>query len=375
MIDKFIMLSQAPLTNKIFRDWFVGDLIKLFKKNFEFWTINKKLYKNKDPSKVNKHFVKKIRNYSEFNSKIKKYESKKIIFLSLLSLTSENIKFHKRLKIQNFYLMQILWGMMPYDFPNLYERILNKIKLMIEGKKLKVPRSKENYFKIFDLVFYAGNYLKNRSEFLSKKSVKINLIDYEHYVRHKSKKVSNTAVFLDQALTCHSDDESGKNKSHIKYYNSLEKIFLRIEKEYNLKVIIALHPKNFLANKFFMKRKIYKNKTPELVSKSKLVLCHTSISVSYAVLNYKPIIFLDSELIYDYSDYGEDRLIINSLCRYLQANKIYLDKKVDNLNLKLKPNVKLYNKYRDNFIASPTTLGESARRIFLNEIIKLKSLK
>ena len=124
-----------------------------------------------------------------------------------------------------------------------------------------------------------------------------------------------------------------------------------------------------------MKRKIYKNKTPELVSKSKLVLCHTSISVSYSVLNYKPIIFLDSELIYDYSDYGEDRLIINSLCRYLQANKIYLDKKVNNLNLKLKPNVKLYNKYRDNFIASPATLGESARRIFLNEIIKLKSLK
>ena len=373
MNKKFIILSQVPLSKKIYRDWFVGDLIRLYNKNFEYWIINNDLKKNKDPSKINKHFIKKIRNYIEFNSKIKKYESKKIIFLSLLPLTNENIKFHKRLKIKSFYLIQILWGMMPYDFPNLFERILNKIKILIAGKKFKNLKSKGNYYKMFDLLFYAGNELKNRSEFLSKKSIKINLIDYDHYVKNKSKKISNTAVFLDQALTCHSDDESGKNKSHIKYYNSLEKFFLRIEKEYNLRVIIALHPKNYLANKFFMKRKIYQNKTPELVSKSKLVLCHTSISISYAVLNYKPIIFLDSKLIYDYSDYGEDRLVINSLCKYLGANKIYLDKKIDNLNLKLKPDVKLYNKYRNNFIASPTTLNKSAREIFLNEIIKLKN--
>ena len=40
---RFIIISEVPLSNKIYKDWFVGHLIKIFKSKFEFWIINKNI--------------------------------------------------------------------------------------------------------------------------------------------------------------------------------------------------------------------------------------------------------------------------------------------------------------------------------------------
>ena len=58
---RFIIISEVPLSNKIYKDWFVGHLIKIFKSKFEFWIINKNIKLNKDPFKINKKYVKKLR--------------------------------------------------------------------------------------------------------------------------------------------------------------------------------------------------------------------------------------------------------------------------------------------------------------------------
>jgi hypothetical protein len=375
MIDKFIILSQAPLTNKIFRDWFVEDLIKLFKKNFEFWTINEKLHKNKDPFKINKNYVKHIKNLNQYRNKIKENENKKVIFLFVLPLTRNNAKYLKMIKIKKSYFIYINWGTMPYENINLYTRILNKLYLFSKGKRFPLAKPKNEYHKLFDLIFYAGVSLKEKSDYMAKKIKQISLIDYDHYKKYKHSKTENIAVFLDQALTCHSDFgdfDEGKNKSHFEYYKSLEKFFLKVEKRYNIKIVIALHPKNYLSKKYLFKREVYINKTPQIVSKSKFVLCHTSLSISHAILNYKPIIFLDSKLVSDYSDFGEDRLIINSLKKSLDSDKFYFDREYDDINLNLKPNIRAYNNYIHRFIKSKSTPNISARKIFLNEIIKIK---
>ena len=150
MIDKFIILSQAPLTNKIFRDWFVEDLIKLFKKNFEFWTINEKLHKNKDPFKINKNYVKHIKNLNQYRNKIKENENKKVIFLFVLPLTRNNAKYLKMIKIKKSYFIYINWGTMPYENINLYTRILNKLYLFSKGKRFPLAKPKNEYHKLFD---------------------------------------------------------------------------------------------------------------------------------------------------------------------------------------------------------------------------------
>ena len=375
MIDKFIIISEAPLTNKIFRDWFVGDLIDLFKKNFEFWTVNKNFYKNKDPFKINKNYVKYIKNFDQYKNKIKENENEKVIFLFLLPLTKDYAKYLKIIKIKKSYFIYLYWGSMPYENMSLYTRILSKIYLFSKGKRFSFIKSKNEYHKLFDLIFYAGVSLKEKSNYMAKKIKPISLIDHDHYKKYKHSKTENIAVFLDQALTGHSDfgDLDGeKNKSHFKYYKSLEKFFLKVEQKYNIKIVIALHPKNYLSKKYFFKRKVYINKTPQIVSKSKFVLCHTSLSISHAILNYKPIIFLDSKLVSDYSDFGEDRLVINTLKESLDSDKFFVDREYDDIDLNLKPNIRAYNNYIHRFIKSKSTPNISARRIFLNEIIKIK---
>lgn len=371
MTKKFIIISQVPLSNKIYIDWFIKDLRAIYNKKLEYWFISGTLKKNNDPFKLKTNFTKEIKNFEQFDKQIDKLKSFKVIFLSLFPLTKFNERYIKKIKKKNFYLIHILWGFIPYDFPDIYERIKNKIKLYLKKKPL-FYKFTFRYYKIFDLVFYAGDILKKKADYLSDKSVKINLIDFDRYKKNKNNKTQNIAVFLDQALTCHSDDQSNKKKNHLKYYQSLENFFKRIEIEFNLKVIIALHPKNWLPNKIFFKRKVCRNKTAELVSKSDLVLCHTSISISYAILNYKPIVFLHSKLINKYSDFGEDALIMDSLKRYLNANKIHIDKNICNLRLNFQPNIKLYTKYINNFIASRDTLNKSSANIFLNEILKIK---
>ena len=49
---KLIVFSVVPLTKKIYQSWYIGDLFKLFRKDFEFWDISK-LYNhnNKIPIK------------------------------------------------------------------------------------------------------------------------------------------------------------------------------------------------------------------------------------------------------------------------------------------------------------------------------------
>ena len=376
MIDKFIILSEAPLTNKIFRDRFVEDLINLFKKNFEFWTINKKLHKNNDPFKINKNYVKHIKNLNQYKNKIKENENKKVIFLFLLPLNKDYVKYFKMIKIKRSYYIYINWGSVPYENPSIYTKIFNKLYLFFKGKRYLLIKPKNEFYKFFDLTFYAGESLKAKSNYIAKKIKKISLIDHDHYTKYKNSKTKNIAVFLDQALTCHSDfndlDEK-KNKNHFEYYKSLENFFLRVEKKYSIKIVIALHPKNYLSKKNFFKREIYTNETPQLVSKSKFVLCHTSLSISYAVLNYKPIIFLDSKLISDYSDFGEDSLIIDSLRKFLGSDKFYVDKVYDDINLNFKLNIKAYNNYIHRFIKSKSIPNISARKIFIDEVIKIKN--
>ncbi len=360
-----------PLSKKIYIDWFIKNLRTIYNKKLEYWFISDKLKKNNDPFKLKTTYTKEIKNFEQYDKQIDKLKSFKVIFLSLLPLTKINEKYLKKIKEKNFYLIHILWGFMPYDFPNMYERIINKIKLHLKKKPI-FYKFTFRYYKIFDLIFYGGDILKKRANYLSNKSVKINLIDFDHYKKNKNNKTKNIAVFLDQAFTSHSDDQSNKKKNHLKYYQSLENFFKWIEIEFNLKVIIALHPKNNLPNKFFFKREVQRNKTAELVSKSKLVLCHTSISISYAILNYKPIVFLHSQLINKYSDFGEDAIIMDSLKRYLNANKIHIDKNLHNLSLNFQPKIKLYKRYINNFIASRETFNRSSAKIFLNEIKKIK---
>ena len=158
------------------------------------------------------------------------------------------------------------------------------------------------------------------------------------------------------------------------YYKSLDTFFSKIEKKFKLKVKIALHPKNYLSKKYFFGRSSSFGNTAKLVSESQFVFAHTSLSISYAVLNYKPLIFLNSKFLHDYSDNGEDVRIAKILSNYLGCEFLNIDKFSSKNSLKLKVNRTLYDKYKYNYIVSKNKERISSRDIFINKIKKTKLL-
>ncbi len=376
---KLIVFSVVPLTKKIYQSWYIGDLLKLFRKDFEFWDISKlHNHNNKDPNKVKGPYVKKFKNIKELKKNIKKNENVKKIILSIVNLNFDTYKILNNFNNKNTYLILILWGFMPQD----YLKLLKKISLKMTFD-LSIKRIFEKIFlktgivssKIFNLVFVAGKKSIERAKKLSDNLFETHLIDYDNYLEFKKNKKKNYCVFLDQAYTCHSDDlQLDKKKIHMDYYKSLDIFFSKIEKKFKLKVKIALHPKNYLPQKYFFGRSTYLGSTAKLVRESKFVFAHTSLSISYAILNLKPLIFLNSKIFNDYSDNGEDVRIAKILSNYLGCEFLNIDKFKPKNSLKLKVNKTLYNKYKYNYIVSKNKEGISSRDIFINKIKKIKLL-
>ena len=91
-----------------------------------------------------------------------------------------------------------------------------------------------------------------------------------------------------------------------------------------------------------------------MVKNSKIVIAHTSTSISYAVLFKKPLLFLTTnEILVSYDDFR-----VNSLARDLGSTLINIDsikglKSFINSKDIFKVDIKKYEKYRDDFIKIP----------------------
>lgn len=145
---------------------------------------------------------------------------------------------------------------------------------------------------IMDLYLKRHNYDKNNITY-------INSMDYDRYldylerVNYQQPKLDMTCVLLDDMPTNHPDGLLTNTPlvDEKNYFYSMNQLFMKIEKELGLRVIIAAHPRSNYENMpdVFGGREIIKGKTPDLVAKSSLVIMHNSTSVSFAILFKKPI--------------------------------------------------------------------------------------
>ena len=124
--------------------------------------------------------------------------------------------------------------------------------------------------------------------------------DYYKYLEFSKLKIKPNlkyrfAVFLDEGVTGHPDYHYLNLNpfcDHQVYFEELKKLFDILENKLDLKIIIAAHPKiDYSKFKNEFSRKIFYNKTIELVKNSNLVLSHMSTSINFAVIYNKPIIF------------------------------------------------------------------------------------
>lgn len=321
--------------------------------------------------------VKEINTKKQAYSLLNKLNDEDVI-MSISSISSDNYFFYKEINkrkiclgfFQGAYLPQIS------NDKSLFNSILFNLNLRVFGKIFyKINSFFKNYLRIkikADFVVTIG--LKHEKEasnifYISEKYslIKSHSLDFDKFIIHeqqKRKKIENKSesefiVFLDEAVTHHSDyDHSGTvpDCDEKVYYKEIINFFDLIEKEMGINVVIAAHPKSDYENKgdLFNHRKIIYGKTEELVSNSKLVLLHASTSVNFAIIYRKPLIYLTS---LSYST--ELRRKINLRASVLNISPITLPLN-ERDSISFSSNFEKYEDYFKNYIKYPG----SANKLF-----------
>lgn len=193
------------------------------------------------------------------------------------------------------------------------------------------------------------------------KIIKINSFDYTEYHNvKKSNKIKNKHIlFLDSNIEKSYESQLLNYKSHIdskNYWNSMTKIFELYERKYNNKVIVASHFRRSL-NDQPIPRKFHFDQTAKLISEAKIVLCHASQAIHWAVYFKKPIIlifFKDFQKTLDLnrtiSDYYKKKL---GLKRINVGSNFNFNYKINKDELKI--NKKKYIKFEQYYLSNPNT--------------------
>jgi hypothetical protein len=127
--------------------------------------------------------------------------------------------------------------------------------------------------------------------------------DYDTYLAANAETappLAPYAVFLDEDMIYHSDFDHSEIKSPATaeaYYRSMNGFFDKLEREWGMPVTVAAHPRSRSDSRSqqWGDRTIVHGRTAQLVRDAKLVLCHQSTAVSFAVMWRKPLIFLTTD--------------------------------------------------------------------------------
>ncbi len=185
-----------------------------------------------------------------------------------------------------------------------------------------------------------------------------NSLDYSNYLLSNNKRLikKKYAIYLDCPLPGSSDNNFFNLNFPFntkKWFKSLNVFFLRIEKLFNLKIVIAPHPKNNInrLKKIYGKRRIL-NQPISLFSKhADFFISRNSTALSFPVIFKKPIFLIFSEDQNKIINYL-DKLRYKAFSKALKINPINIDNEYPDeiLTKYLAINNTYYKKYQKKFL-------------------------
>lgn len=378
-MKKIIYISWEHLSEKVARDWFINYLISKGI-NVEYWDITSLLFKDQEflPS-IKRDFRINISNYQQLEKLLKTNQRLDVCFILLINYEARFYKLFRLFTQYRCKLYHIVWGYFPIKqkgstkkvinfilHPSKYYKLFEKI-ILIFSKKLKL-------IKPLDVIFVAGDASMSMYP-ETKRKIPFNLCDYDNYIASKSiltKPISTPyCVFLDINLGFHPDIKIcklGDNIDRDDYYTALYRFFEMIENRFKVRVIVAAHPTSNYKKDFFKGRTILKGVTPELVRDSEFVISHHSASISYAVLNRKPILFIYTDEMEQV--YGDTVVSwIKDIAEFLHS-KVYNIDTINNSDQIVIEDVDVerYDKYKYGYLTTKKSENMLNRDIFLREI-------
>ena len=381
MKRKLIYVSFIRLTDKVSNDWYIEYAIEKGAV-VEYWDIVSLVREDHDEKAVlNVGYLRYIETYQEFEALVRQPVNQDAVYVMLISYSGRFSKPFRILSKYNCKMAFVSWGAMPTTAPEprlrriIYRLFTNPFNFAKNAVDLisGLAYRKLNAVKRFDIVFAAGSALTS-TEMYAKRVVSLNLCDFDHYSRVKlidAKTIKGKyAVFLDVNLPYQSDlaicGLPAVNATN--YFKSLNRFFDLLEVTYDIKVVIASHPKASYTGSEFNQRETCRLMTAELVKDAEFVITHTSTALSYAILSCKTTLFI----------YTDEMLSIykKTVIRQIESLAMYLNAAVYNIDQVtagsqvniLQPNQERYDAYKYSYITSHESEKTPSAEIFWHEV-------
>lgn len=371
---KVIYISWMSLSDKVSRDWCIDYLIEkgIF---VEYWDVTSLLHGERRIGSKKTDFLRTPRTYREIQTLLCLPENHDAYYVILVSYCGMSTRLYRLLSKHDCRMLYIDWGHMP-ETSNRWRRLFSNPVIYarngFDGVKAIIYR-KLKLVKPFDVVLVAGQ-VPLAGRHYAAKVVPVNLMDYDNYVRAKvdGKRLvtERYAAFLDINLPFQYDIQldglSAVNANN--YFKSLNRFFDLLEIKYGIKVVIAAHPTADYGIQTFQGREIYRGCTPDLVRDAEFVVSHHSTAYCYAVLDYKPILFIyTDEMNRLYKNTRVRNIIDFASC--LDATILNVDEITHSDQIVIGDvNRGRYEEYKYNYLTTHTSEHSTTREIFWREI-------
>lgn len=309
-MKSFIIIEHEPLTERLNRIWNIEELLSKGI-NVEYWDVSQLIYNGIDiPELLYKPYVRHINSLVSFIGYLSSVDVSNTLFVLEFFLNWDNreiltLLYKNQCKCVriDLYANTNLGPVLRKDMLSL----LNVKNILRFYKKVRWNIYRYRHLNGFKLISISSSSIVN-PDFL------INHPDYEQYICEKNSPIIKDyryAVFIDVYYPLHPDlffyyGVNVDNEDVDVYRRTMCSLFDMVEKQFNVKVVIAAHPKSKYIGGEFGNRNIIKGQTCNLIKYSDLVITHESNSLSYISLANKPfaIVFPESykkyKILYDY---------------------------------------------------------------------------
>jgi len=315
-MKKVIFFNYQSLTQDVYDRFYVKALVERGIQ-VEYWDLTKIFFPNLyNNVSFNNIVIHSISSFKIFNKHLKMINKTDTLFVSMITYEWLVIRIFRLLTKHGCKICIFARGMIPMPSLHISKEIIEKILTLNIGgivkalkNRLSVIAKKIYFVKPYDYVFTGGRYgivtigCGYDIDMRSSQLININTVDFDRIIHIKGQEplIKNRyAVFVDEYVPYHPDAiiVNMETPPAEVYYREINIFFDLLEKQYELDVVIAAHPKalKYHEENPFNKRKIIFSKTPELIKDAQFMMTHYSTCVGIATLFKVPMVFLASEL-------------------------------------------------------------------------------
>ena len=335
-------------------------------KNYLKFTPDKQIIKN----------IIKFKNLIEFENFLKKLKKGDLLFVEHRFTTEDKHKSYDLDLFAKYKVNTIFFGEDPWISCNFKKSVLVSLIRLSNRFILKFKKLLKKNNKSYIPNFITGSGEKAKKNFINKPTAQnyINLpsfwIDFS-----KKKRKTNIITYVDENIFYSRDlvlhkDNTPKSSNTTQFLKDLNIFFDLLEKNTNHKIIIACSKKtNKYDNKIFNRRKIIYGKTLELISKSKLVLGHSSEALNQSIYNEVPVLCLKHKTF----AFKRNFTIESKSTKLFNKNSIFIENYLENQNnLDLSVDKRFYKNILHDYFISPNMKFNNFSKQLKTEIEKIK---